>query len=100
MTGSARDLARVVKHYLRGEIAFDEFESFFSGLFLDEIPEGALSAADLDRFGSINERLSWTSQCPTPEERDSGWIDRSQFRAWLEAAEAGAPDDSESDGVK
>ena len=85
MAATARELARVVTMYLGGEIGFDEFEAFYSGLFLDEMPEGQLSDAELDLYGSIIEKLSWTSASPTDEERELGWIDRREFRLWLKS---------------
>lgn len=83
MPEGAADLARAVRMYLDREIGFDEFELLFSELFLNRIPEGALSDAHLDAFGEINEKLMSTSAAPSAEARSFGWIDLEQFRQWL-----------------
>lgn len=69
MTESAADLARAVEMYVQREIGFNEFELLFSELFLNRIPEGALSDADLEFYGEINEKLMWTSEEPSVEAR-------------------------------
>ncbi|MBK6456943.1 MAG: hypothetical protein IPF87_12860 [Gemmatimonadetes bacterium] len=86
MAGNAADLERAIAMYIAHEIGFDEFEVLFSELFLNRVPEGELSNADLDRYGDVNEKLMWTSLAPSAEERDLGWIDREQFRKWLTCA--------------
>ena len=83
MTANTPDLARAVAMYLEEEIGFDEFETLFSELFLNKIPEGEISSSEMDVYGAINEKLMWTALAPSPEERSFGWIDRSEFRTWL-----------------
>jgi hypothetical protein len=78
-----------------GLVPLDEFESRFSSLFVHREDYPILDHRDKDYFGEILERVGWTGDNPSEEERQWGWIDFATFKSWLkdllEKYESGAP---------
>jgi hypothetical protein len=75
---------------LAGHLPFDDFAREYSRVFIDAIPDSALSAAELSEFGEINEKAELTGPAPSAEDRKYGWMDVSEVKAWLAANRLGS----------
>lgn len=76
-------LKSLVDQHLGGELDFEQFSEQYGKKFIDEMPDSALSAGELEAFGAIHEKVELTSRNPDAEDRKHGWVDLDQFRAWL-----------------
>lgn len=82
---SKQRLAGLIDEFLEGALAFDAFQEAYSRAFIDELPEDALSSAELGAYGDVHERAEWTAPAPSPEDRAHGWMDVAEFSDWLRA---------------
>jgi hypothetical protein len=78
-------LDQLIDHFLTGRISFDDFATDYSRVFIDDLPDDALSPEDLTKYGDINEIAELTTPTPTDEDRQCGWITITEFKEWLEA---------------
>lgn len=68
---------------LAGEITVPEFEARYYDFYVEEVPDDALSNREREFFGYVQEKLDWTSDRPTAEDRRCGWIDHLEYVEWL-----------------
>jgi len=76
-------LLGMIRQVLSGQWSVDHFRKEYYPYFLDSVPTDALSEEDEDFFAAIQEKLDWTAETLTDEERDFGWIDDAEFIQWL-----------------
>ncbi|MDB4948074.1 MAG: hypothetical protein JWM27_723 [Gemmatimonadetes bacterium] len=72
-----------IDQFLAGTLGFPAFQLAYSAHYIDELPDGALSAAREEAFGEVHEAADWITADPSPEERGYGWRNPAEFRLWL-----------------
>jgi len=81
-------LAQMTDAFLGGKLTFEAFQEAYSRTFIDEMPDDALSATELEQYGEVHEKAEWTARAPSKEDRDHGWMDVAEFTNWLRAHRA------------
>jgi hypothetical protein len=77
------ELLRMIGQAISSEWSVDRFREEYYPFFLERVPTDALAEADENFFASVQEKLDWTSESPTDEERQLGWFDYIDFIQWL-----------------
>lgn len=86
----------MVDKFLREQWDFATLDREFSDYYVDDLSDAAdLTDGQWELYSRTHERLEWTAHDPDPEERDSGWIDESEFRDWLTRMWPRAPNRSQ-----
>ena len=67
-------LLDMIDRLVDGACTVDEFRTAYYWFWLDEVPRGELSEDDEEIFSEIQEKLDWTTDSPTTEEREYGWL--------------------------
>ena len=75
------ELLRAIRQFLSEQLEFDALEELF-------VTKAADNATPFDAhydlfFGDVLEKLSWTAEAPSTEERTDGWQNIEEFRIWL-----------------
>lgn len=73
----------LLNEFVGNKCSFEEFATRYTQLFVEEVPDGALTPVQVDYYGEINEKAAWTTSAPSPEEIAVGWLSDAMFRAWL-----------------
>ena len=76
-------LDELVARFLEKKADFGTFQADFADYFLERIPDSAMSPEELEYYGAIHEKSEWTALDPPKSDRKHGWIDESEFSAWL-----------------
>jgi hypothetical protein len=79
-TTAGKHLRALLDAFEQRELPFDEFARHFSDTYTES---SDLNDEELTLYGPVHEKLEWTSAAPPPEDRAWGWVDPSEFRAWL-----------------
>lgn len=74
------ELIKYLKGFVEGNIDFSELEDGFYMLFMDEYEEDGKFEA---QFSEICERMDFTDENPTKEDRKHGYKNSMEFRDWL-----------------
>ncbi len=85
MTGYSKVLHDMITHLIEGNWSVEEFRDKYYGYYLEEVPESALTDAEVGLFGAIQEKLDWTDPSPDKESRKYGWMDNREFVKWVES---------------
>ena len=83
MNSYREELLRMIGQAISSEWSVDRFREEYYPFFLERVPTDALAEADENFFASVQEKLDWTSESPTVEERQLGWFDYIDFIQWL-----------------
>lgn len=59
------------------------FEKEYYNFYLEQIPKNTLSNSETDFFGLVQEKLDWTAENPSYEEKKDGWADHETYIEWL-----------------
>lgn len=81
-----QEILELLQGGARGLVGLDEFQKRFEYLFLDREEWPVLDYRDKEFFGVVLEKVGWTAENPSAEERQLGWMDFESFRRWLEEA--------------
>lgn len=84
MTDPKTRLDELITIYLNGGSTFASFQSAYSSSYIDDEADVDFSGDEIDYYGGVHEKAEWTADNLLEEERAVGWIDESQFRAWLQ----------------
>ena len=76
-------LLRMIREALSGQWSVERFQKEYYWYFLDSVPPDALSEDDENFFAAVQEKMEWTAETPTEEERQFGWLDQAEFIQWL-----------------
>ena len=60
-----------------------EFEKVYYEFFLGVVPENELSDYDNAFFAEVQEKLDWTNDSPSAEEKKYGWMDHREYIEWV-----------------
>jgi hypothetical protein len=77
-------LDALIDEYLAGATSVEEFGAAYSRYYLEGVPDTALSPEQFDWYGLVHEKLEWTANTATVEERQLGWMTPGEFRTWLD----------------
>jgi hypothetical protein len=73
----------MIHRVLSGEWSVYDFEREYYPLVTDGMPADALSPEDENFFAAVQEKLDWTAEFPSEEDRESGWLDHAEYVQWL-----------------
>ncbi len=76
-------LDELVDSFLTEILGFDEFARLFSELYIEEVPDDALSDDATLWYGEIHEKFSWTAPDLQRQAQRDGWMMPDQFYGWL-----------------
>jgi hypothetical protein len=75
-------LNRLIQAVLDDEISFDDFDRTF-GFTYYELPVDVMRSEPAAFVSAVCEKREFVADEPTDAERLDGWIDRSEYMAWL-----------------
>ena len=78
-----RALTGMIDRLLSGGMPFEAFAREFYDYYIETLPDEALTDQQRDFLFEVQQRLDWTTESPTEEERKFGWMDRSEYLDWL-----------------
>jgi hypothetical protein len=64
----------MIEKLLREEWSVPEFRTHYYDFYLEKVPDDALSEADWEFFGALQEKLDRTEEKP--------WLDHDQYVLW------------------
>lgn len=76
-------LLNKINRLLSRELSVPEFRKEYYDFYL-ELPDEALSDEDAKFFGSVQEKLDWTSENPDLESQNYGWMNYNQYIKWVQ----------------
>jgi len=82
-SAARRHLLQGLDDYLEGRT---NFQAIYPGWYFEfvDLPEEALAPTDFELLYEVQEKLEFTTPDePDAEERQYGWINAEEFRAWL-----------------
>ena len=78
-----RILAEMIDRLTSGEWSVEDFRRAYYDYWLEEVPTDLLSPEEETFFSALQERLDWTTEQPTEEERRHGWINEQEYTDWV-----------------
>ncbi len=76
-------LAEKINNLISNKWTVPEFEKEYYNYYLEEIPEDALTLPQSTFYGLVQEKLDWTGENPSEQEKKEGWFDQSEYVEWL-----------------
>lgn len=76
-------LIEKINNLLSGKWTVPEFEKEYYLYYLEEVPGDALSLYQDTFYGLVQEKLDWTSENPTQQDKNDGWFDYNEYIDWL-----------------
>ncbi len=84
MTDYRRLLDGLIQDVLDERLSMGQFQREYARKFIEEMPDDALTSAELEQYGAVHEKAEWTTRNPPAEDRAVGWMDALGFRNWLQ----------------
>jgi hypothetical protein len=78
-----RTLTRMIDRLTSGECSVKDFRRAYYDFWLEEVPTGVMSPEEEDLSSAIQEKLDWTAEQPSDEERGYGWLDEREYVDWV-----------------
>jgi hypothetical protein len=82
-------LLQMTEKLLREEWSVPDFRTRYYDFYLEKAQDDALSEANWDFFGAIQEKLDWIDEKPDPESKNYGWLNHDQYVLWARVRYAG-----------
>lgn len=78
-----KTLLEKINNLIDGTWHVPEFEREYYRYYLDEVPNNALNEREDLFFGWVQEKLDWTSENPSEEEKKFGWFNHIEYIDWV-----------------
>jgi hypothetical protein len=91
MRDPRQKLDSIIESYLNALLTFEEFQRAYSKCYADDEADANFRPDEVDHYGSVHEKAEWTVAAPTAEDRGYGYLNPSEFRAWLAIHESHKP---------
>jgi len=72
-----------IDRFLRAKYTYEQFAEQYLRVFIDEMPDEALSSYELELYGDVQEKAEWTTAEVDEEACAYGWMNIEEFRSWL-----------------
>jgi len=76
-------LSEKINNLLSNKWTVPEFEKEYYTYFLEQIPENTLTLQQSTFYGLVQEKLDWTAENPSDQEKKDGWLNHSEYTEWL-----------------
>ena len=76
-------LSEKINKLINGKYTVPQFEKEYYFYFIEKVPDEALTEEENLFFGEVQEKLDWTSEDPTEEEKKLGWMNHKEYVEWL-----------------
>lgn len=77
------ELLNKINKLINSEWDVPMFEKEYYHFYLDKVPSDKLTDSETNFFGLVQEKLEWTSENPSEEEKGYGWADYKTYTEWL-----------------
>jgi hypothetical protein len=75
-------LLNMVVKLLSGEFSLPQFRNDFYDFYIEKVPEDVMSGRDYEFFGRLQEKLDWTDEEPSDNDKLWGWLTYEDYRDW------------------